>query len=76
MRRYIQSKTIWWGHVQVIAGILATVLAFVTPVNFPNIDPMWIGLAAMLAGGITYWLRSQTRKPLSDYDVPLEDRLK
>lgn len=61
-----KSKTVNWGHVQMVAGAVATALAFVTPAVFDDL-PKWVyGAAAMVAATITYVLRNATRKPLDD----------
>ena len=60
MKSWKESKTFIWGHAQVIAGGIVTALGYVTPGAFPNI-PVWMyGVAAMVAGLITYYLRSIT----------------
>ena len=83
MRRYIKSKTINWGHIQAILGMAIVGLAQISPEILPSVSPENIALLITALGAmkiadamITYWLRSKTRKPLSEYDVPLEDRLK
>jgi hypothetical protein len=66
IRRASRSKTIKWGHVQVVAGMLATGLAALTPAAVPNL-PTWVyGLALIASGMITYALRAVTRKPLDE----------
>lgn len=62
----VKSKTINWGHIQVIAGAIATALGFFNPSTFPNL-PVWVyGVSAMGAGVITYILRAVTTKPLEE----------
>lgn len=64
-----RSRTVWWGHLQVLAGALAVALGFLTPAVFPDL-PQWVyGLAMMAAGVITYVLRSVTRKPLGEGEM-------
>lgn len=64
--RLFKSKTITWGHVQLIGGAIATALAFVNPATFDGLPKWAYGLAAMTAGVITYILRSVTRQPLGE----------
>ena len=66
IRRILKSKTMNWGHIQVFAGAISTVLAFVNPQALPDL-PVWVyTVSAMIAGFITYILRNATRLPLSD----------
>lgn len=66
IKRIFKSKTINWGHIQVLAGAISTVLVLVTPQSLPDL-PVWVYTAsAMIAGFITYILRNATRLPLSD----------
>lgn len=56
-----RSKTIWWGHVQNISGMVVVALGAFVPANFPGL-PAWVyGLALMASGIITYWLRVLTK---------------
>ena len=64
--KYIKSKTIIWGHLQLLAGMIVAGLGFFNPALFPDIEPKWYGVAAMVAGVLTYWLRSVTRQPLDE----------
>jgi hypothetical protein len=66
IRRASRSKTIQWGHIQMIAGALAAGLGFFNPAMFPNMPTWAYGIAAMSAGVITYILRAVTRKPLDE----------
>lgn len=64
MKSWRISKTINWGHVQMAAGVLATIIPLITPKAFPDV-PLWaFGPLSMLAAGITYWLRAQTTETL------------
>ena len=64
-----RSRTVAWGHIQVLAGAVAAGLAFINPAMFPSL-PVWVyGLSAMVAGVITYVLRSVTRKPLGEGEL-------
>ena len=66
IRRASRSKTIKWGHVQVVAGAAATGLTLLTPATLPDL-PTWVyGLALIVSGMITYVLRTITRKPLDE----------
>jgi len=63
-----KSKTINWGHVQMILGSIGSVLVFVTPELMPDL-PKWVYTGAIILGGlITYWLRNNTHKPMSHYE--------
>ena len=63
-KKWWKSRTINWGHIQVVLGAVAAGLGFFTPSMFPNM-PMWsYGVAAMVSGVITYWLRSKTTGPI------------
>jgi len=66
IKRASRSKTILWGHVQIVAGAIAAGLAFINPAMFPNMPTWAYGIAAMGAGVITYVLRAVTRAPLED----------
>ena len=62
--RILRSKTMNWGHIQVIGGTLATILVLVSPETLPGL-PAWVySGAAIVAGGITYVLRFMTKMPL------------
>lgn len=66
IRRATRSKTIKWGHVQMIGGAITAALGVFNPALFPNL-PLWVfGAAGMVAAVITYLLRSVTRTPLDD----------
>jgi len=66
VKRASRSKTIKWGHVQVAAGAVATAMGFINPAIFPDLPAWAYGMAAMVAGVVTYVLRSVTRTPLED----------
>jgi hypothetical protein len=66
VRRASRSKTINWGHIQVIAGTVAASLGFITPQTMPDLPAYVYGIALMIAGAITYALRAVTRKPLDE----------
>lgn len=58
------SKTIKWAHIQLAAGVVATMIPFITPKAFPDL-PLWVfGPLSMLAAAITYWLWAQTTEKL------------
>jgi hypothetical protein len=66
IRSASRSKTIKWGHIQLIAGTLATGLTLLTPATIPDL-PAWVyGVALIASGMITYALRKVTRKPLDE----------
>lgn len=66
IKRASRSKTINWGHIQMVGGAVTAALSVFNPAAFPNL-PMWVfGVAAMIAAVITYLLRSVTRTPLDD----------
>ena len=66
IRRASRSMTIKWGHVQTIAGTIATGLTLLTPAAIPDM-PTWVyGVALIISGMITYALRKVTRKPLDE----------
>lgn len=56
-----KSKTILWGHVQNILGMIVTMLAVFVPSNFPDFPAWAYGIALMMSGVITYWLRIMTK---------------
>ena len=65
MKRRSRSKTYWWGHAQVFAGMVVTALGYVTPTYFKDL-PFWVyGVAAIAGGVITYILRELTKEAVS-----------
>jgi hypothetical protein len=66
IRRASHSKTINWGHIQVIAGTVAAALGFITPQTMPDLPAYVYGVALVVGGAITYALRAVTRKPLDE----------
>jgi len=63
--KWWKSKTINWGHVQIVLGAMAAGLGYFTPTMFPDMPKWSYGLAAMGAGVITYWLRTKTTGSIS-----------
>jgi len=58
----LKSKTIWWGHIQALLGLVAVVAPLVTHENFPNLPPWAYGSAAVVFAVVTYVLRYMTKE--------------
>jgi uncharacterized membrane protein HdeD (DUF308 family) len=65
-KRASRSKTIKWGHIQVVAGAIATGLTLFNPATVPDMPSWAYGVALIVSGMITYILRAVTRKPLDE----------
>ena len=59
-----KSWTIQWGHIQNLAGLAIILLPLFDETNFPGFKPWMYGMALVVSGVITYYLRSVTTKPL------------
>lgn len=59
-KKWWKSRTIKWGHIQTALGLMAAMVGFFTPANFPNFPPWAYGLGLVVGGVVTYVLRKMT----------------
>lgn len=64
-KKWWKSKTINWGHLQTALGLVATMVGFFTPANFPDFPPWAYGVALVVGGVITYVLRKMTETAIT-----------
>lgn len=62
MRGSLRSKTAWFAYMLVTTGLIDQI----QPGILQLVPPKYNGLAAIVIGGVVFWLRSITSKPLEE----------
>lgn len=62
MKTWKKSRTMLWGHIQNTLGMIVLMLGMFVPQHFPGFPAWAYGLALVVSGVITYWLRVLTNE--------------